>query len=1029
MTTFAEAFVRLRVDPAMLRKDIAEGVKGVSADAAGAQAGSKFSAAFGSKLSGIADKITKVTALGAAGVAIEGVKMASKFQADMELLATQAGVAQNKIGGLSKGVLQLAGQVGFSPDSLAESLFHIESNFASLGITGPKALNLVRVAAKGAAVGHADLVAVTNALGAAEASGIKGVQNFSQAMGVLNSIVGSGDMHMQDLAEAFGTGVLASVKQYGVNIKDVGAALAVYGDNNIRGAHAGTQLRMAVQALVAPTKSGAASLVAMGIKAGDLSKQLQQGGLKLALETLIDRMRKAGITATDQGQFITNAFGKKAGVGISILLGQMDRFESKYPALTKGANQFGAAWTRTQHTAQQQWNQLRASADAFLIQAGQKLLPVAQKVMSFLAGNTKTVVGVGLAVAGVSLAISIGTRLWALYTAAVKFCTAWTPVMRLELIAVRVQTIAVGVAQKAAAAAQGIWTAAMLYGTQIITLVKDGTIAMRVGLIALAAQQYVVAAASKVAAAAQWLLNLAMDANPVGLVVIAIAALVAGIVWLVLKCKPFRDFWIDVWRVAVAVVKDTWDWIKDHWPLLLEILTGPVGLAAVWVVRHWADVQAAFSDAWTWLKQNWPLLAGILTLGIAPFIVWVVKHWGDITDAVAASIRWIRRAFAAFVGFLLGVWQNIIQGAADAFGWIPGIGGKLRVAAAAFARFRTDVTDAIAGIQGRQVSVGVNLNIGGGGVHVVPGAAAGGLIRGPGTGTSDTAGLFALSDKEYVHNAAAVAHYGLAFMDAVNQRQIPKLARGGLALSTHLPSEPAIQAAVTPPLDALIKMAVSEMKLGGKWNPLVGLAMAAVAQTFVGRLRYVWGGTSLVTGADCSGFTKAIMERFGFSPPRVAAAQQAWAQPSRDGVGVLAFFAGSDGTARNAGHVGFSLGDGRYVSEYGTPWGTVDMPLVGSSGGFGGFGIPPGGTFARGGILTEPIAGIGLRSGRGYQFHAPEVVTSEQGLAVLADRLDRVAALLAALIGAVDEVAPGVAAALGGTARQSAHRAAYSARW
>ena len=54
-------------------------------------------------------------------------------------------------------------------------------------------------------------------------------------MGALNAIVGAGDMKMQDLAEAMGTGMVAVVKGYGLSLKDVGAALATFGDNNIRG--------------------------------------------------------------------------------------------------------------------------------------------------------------------------------------------------------------------------------------------------------------------------------------------------------------------------------------------------------------------------------------------------------------------------------------------------------------------------------------------------------------------------------------------------------------------------------------------------------------------------------------------------------------------------------------------------------------------------------------------------------------------------------------------------------------------------
>lgn len=55
--------------------------------------------------------------------------------------------------------------------------------------------------------------------------------------------------------------------------------------------------------------------------------------------------------------------------------------------------------------------------------------------------------------------------------------------------------------------------------------------------------------------------------------------------------------------------------------------------------------------------------------------------------------------------------------------------------------------------------------------------AEGGLIRGPGTTTSDSIPAW-LSDREYVVNAAAVDHYGVDFMDRVNAR---RLASGGLA--------------------------------------------------------------------------------------------------------------------------------------------------------------------------------------------------------------------------------------------------------
>lgn len=64
---------------------------------------------------------------------------------------------------------------------------------------------------------------------------------------------------------------------------------------------------------------------------------------------------------------------------------------------------------------------------------------------------------------------------------------------------------------------------------------------------------------------AQWLLNVAMDANPIGLVVIAIALLAAGFVLAYQNIKPFRDFinglWEDVKRL-VNYINNNWDTIS-----------------------------------------------------------------------------------------------------------------------------------------------------------------------------------------------------------------------------------------------------------------------------------------------------------------------------------------------------------------------------------------------------------------------------------------------------------------------------------
>lgn len=58
---------------------------------------------------------------------------------------------------------------------------------------------------------------------------------------------------------------------------------------------------------------------------------------------------------------------------------------------------------------------------------------------------------------------------------------------------------------------------------------------------------------TKLQTAAQWLLNAAMNANPIGLVVALIAALVAAFVVLWNKSEAFRNFWIGLWEAIKSI--------------------------------------------------------------------------------------------------------------------------------------------------------------------------------------------------------------------------------------------------------------------------------------------------------------------------------------------------------------------------------------------------------------------------------------------------------------------------------------------
>jgi hypothetical protein len=121
---------------------------------------------------------------------------------------------------------------------------------------------------------------------------------------------------------------------------------------------------------------------------------------------------------------------------------------------------------------------------------------------------------------------------------------------------------------------------------------------------------------------------------------------------------------------------------------------------------------------------------------------------------------------------------------------------------------------------------------------------------------------------------------------------------------------------------------------GGSGNSIVKYAMS-----FLGKIPYVWGGTSVPGGADCSGFTQAIYRHFGINAPRTSEAQGAWVKRGGAVPGGLAFYNSPAGGAP-PGHVAI-VKDGSMVISQGGGMGPQlmginAMPLMFT-------GIPPGG--------------------------------------------------------------------------------------
>lgn len=177
-------------------------------------------------------------------------------------------------------------------------------------------------------------------------------------------------------------------------------------------------------------------------------------------------------------------------------------------------------------------------------------------------------------------------------------------------------------------------------------------------------------------AIAQWAWNAA-----IAFTMWPVVAIVAGILLLVGIIILLVKNWDKVW----ATIKAGFSWIADNWPMLLAILTGPIGLAVKFIVDHWDQIVAfvkelpgriaeAGAAIWNWITEKLTELWNAAVEIWNGIIDWVTGIPGKIADAGAAIWDWVSdKADDAFDA--LGDWLD------DVLAWVGGLPGKLADAA------------------------------------------------------------------------------------------------------------------------------------------------------------------------------------------------------------------------------------------------------------------------------------------------------------------------------------------------------------
>lgn len=184
-------------------------------------------------------------------------------------------------------------------------------------------------------------------------------------------------------------------------------------------------------------------------------------------------------------------------------------------------------------------------------------------------------------------------------------------------------------------------------------------------------------------------LKAAFIANPVGLIIVAIVAVIAIFVLLYKKCEWFRKGVDKAWKAIKEGFKATWTWIKNKFHALMElgakvwakikeykVLFIPfIGIFVVlyqkceWfrngVNAIWKAIKNAFSNTWQWIKDKFNAL---LEIGS--------NAWNGLKNSATAIIDKIREAFSGFFDWINKKWESLknFGSKLNPFNWFKGDG-------------------------------------------------------------------------------------------------------------------------------------------------------------------------------------------------------------------------------------------------------------------------------------------------------------------------------------------------------------------
>ncbi len=331
------------------------------------------------------------------------------------------------------------------------------------------------------------------------------------------------------------------------------------------------------------TSAQSEAFAKLGLDATDMSKRMQTDA-KGAIVDVLTAIK--GLDKAQQATVLKDLFGKESIGAIAPLLSNLDALKGNFEKVGNSANYAGsmeAEYAARAETAENGMKLMKNAANKLSIVLGAALLPAIGKTAEVLTGVVKWLadfVAEYPAIGGAIYGIALG----------------FTAIMT----AVSIARVAMFAGQQAVTAfriAQSLFNATMIAGRAVM-----GTMTL-----------------------AQWALNAAMTANPIGLVIAGIAALIAIGVVLYNYWDEISAFFASMWESPGTAI--------------IIFATGPVGwliAAGVWIVQNWETVKQWFTTLWENPHQ-----------ALMEFIDGIRSKFGALIDWLGGKWEWLKGLFSS----------------------------------------------------------------------------------------------------------------------------------------------------------------------------------------------------------------------------------------------------------------------------------------------------------------------------------------------------------------------------------------------